>query len=132
MDIGLIFRTGDPLDRTHYVVGSIIVYLVGGAIFFLFVSGLLSSFVRSLEGATLLFLPLLLYLIAFRIRRVVDIGFASWKSASLAMLGYAGLAYFAGTIHPAGQITVVACFELALLLMPTGANIRKSPKEIPW
>ncbi|MBP2442699.1 hypothetical protein JOH51_000138 [Rhizobium leguminosarum] len=35
MDIGLIFRTGDPLDRQHYLIGNLIVWGLPAAILFL-------------------------------------------------------------------------------------------------
>ncbi|MCA1442694.1 hypothetical protein I6F07_21215 [Ensifer sp. IC4062] len=125
MDFGLIFRSGKPLDRKHYLVASVIAYIAMTAIGLIVLTG----FGRVLDWVALLAVVLaviaVVYLFLFRIRRVKDIGFSSWFGAFAAMVMYAALAYVAGFIHPVVQTFIVAAFELVLLLVPTGANYRK-------
>ncbi|WP_373413685.1 hypothetical protein [Ensifer aridi] len=125
MDFGSIFRSVKPLDRKHYLVASVIAYIPIAAI------GLI---IRNGAGPVLAWVSLLavalsvvavVYLVLFRIRRVKDIGFETWTGAIAAMLLYAAFASGSGVIHPVVQVLIVVAFELSLLLVPTGANIRK-------
>ncbi|KJF69265.1 hypothetical protein RS75_04680 [Rhizobium nepotum 39/7] len=121
MDIGLIFRTGEPLDRKHYAVGTALVLIVSFAIWSIFHTVLPRL-------PLILFLPILAvpvaFLFLFRLRRIVDIGFSSWTTAGFTMVAYAALAIFVGNVFPPLKFPVAIVFELALLLVPTGANIR--------
>ncbi|MEI3806627.1 hypothetical protein V6R85_19085 [Agrobacterium sp. CCNWLW32] len=76
----------------------------------------------------ILFLPILAvpvaFLFLFRLRRIVDIGFSSWTTAGFTMVAYAALAIFVGNVFPPLKFPTAIVFELALLLVPTGANIR--------
>lgn len=114
MSTGVI---GKPLARKQYLIRSMIVYVIGFVLLF-----------TSLEGigiAGLLLIPVLAYLVVIRIRRIVDIGFSSWVSAGVALLSYGALAYFVSRFSPISQVVITIIFEVALLITPTGANIRK-------
>jgi len=121
MDIGLIFRTGEPLDRKHYGVGTALVLIASFAIWSIFHTVLPRL-------PLILFLPILAvpvaFLFLFRLRRIVDIGFSSWTTAGFSMVAFTALAIFMGNVFPPAKIAMAAVFELALLLVPTGANIR--------
>lgn len=122
MDIGLIFRTGEPLDRLHYFVGTTIVValaaVVGSA-----VVGL--KLAVSVEMLGLLAAIPIAALFLFRLRRVVDIGFSNWTTAGFSIIGYAAMAMLIGKFFAEGKIVMFIVFELCLLFVPTGANIRK-------
>lgn len=123
MDIGLIFRTGEPLDRKHYAAGTALVLIVSFATWRIFHT--------VLTGLPLALFLLILavpvaFLFMFRLRRVVDIGFSSWTLAGFSMVAYAALVIFVGNVFPPLKFPMAIVFELALLLVPTGANIRTS------
>lgn len=121
MDIGLIFRAGEPLDRKHYLVGTALVLIVSFAVW-------------SILHAVLIGLPLILlllilavpvaFLFMFRLRRIVDIGFSSWTLAGFSMVAYTAVTIFVGNVFPPAKFPMLIVFDLALLLVPTGANIR--------
>ncbi|MCJ9696625.1 hypothetical protein MOV76_34235 [Rhizobium sp. PRIMUS64] len=81
--------------------------------------------------AMVLLLAVAAYTLLFRLRRIVDIGFKNWNSAGLALIAYGVIAMVAGRIHPTAQLAVVAAFEIALLVLPTGWNIRKDMPPVP-
>lgn len=121
MDIGLIFRAGEPLDRKHYALGTALVLIVSFATWSIF-------------HTVLIRLPLVLFLLMlavpvpflfmFRLRRVVDICFSKLDNGWLIN----GRFYSGGNFYrkrfSACEITMAVAFELILLLVPTGANIR--------
>ncbi|MCA1867617.1 hypothetical protein HW571_18200 [Agrobacterium genomosp. 3] len=123
MDIGQIFRTGEPLDRKHYAVGTALILIVSFAVWRIF-------------HAVLTGLPLILFLLIlavpvaflfmFRLRRVVDIGFSSWTLAGFSMVAFTAVVFLMGKVFPSSQFPLAIIFELALLLVPTGANIRRN------
>ncbi|MGO7804845.1 hypothetical protein ACC778_32915 [Rhizobium ruizarguesonis] len=134
MDFGLIFRTGDPLDRKHYLVGNLILWVFLGTVLLLGYNG-----VKLIDGtdklaygfAMAVLLAVAACILLFRLRRIVDIGFKNWNSAGLALIVCGVVAVVAGRIHPTAQLAVVAAFEIALLILPTGWNIRKDIPPVP-
>lgn len=123
MDIGSIFRAGEPLDRKHYALGTALVLIVSFATWSIF-------------HAFLIRLPLVLFLLMlavpvaflfmFRLRRVVDIGFSNWTMAGLSMVAFTAVAFFMGNVFPPSKFAMAIVFELGLVLVPTGAIIRRS------
>ncbi|NTB99088.1 hypothetical protein G6M84_21640 [Agrobacterium tumefaciens] len=123
MDIGLIFRTGEPLDRKHYAVATALVLIVSFATW--------SIFHTVLTRLPLVLLLLILavpvaFLFMFRLRRVIDIGFSSWTMAGFSMVAFTAVAFFMGNVFPPSKFSIAIVFELALLLVPTRAIIRRN------
>ena len=125
MDIGLIFRTGHPLDRKHYLVGNLALWILPAVVLFLGYHGakLFEGTDKLAYGVAMVYiLAFAAHTLLFRLRRIVDLGFKNWNSAGFALIAYGVVVVIAGRIHQLAQAAIVSAFEIALLTAPTGKS----------
>jgi len=123
MDLGLIFRTTEPLKRLPFFIGILIVNVVCIPLYF--VGGIFTDF------SAAIFVIWICSVIFFILRRLIDIGFNSFLGAGLTVVFIAFILYVLTGIHPgAGKIGSLAYWGF-LLLTPTGWAVKKTEPP-PW